>query len=234
MRNNILIPGLLVFVLFNIHICKAQWIDNKINIYAGYQTGMFRGNKQVHDGNFVFPSLYGNMNNSNGMFTKISCNCHPFISYGLELTHLIASDWKYDSNQVYTGSEIRMNSMAPVIQLHSKFLQKGVFNRFRFFIELSPVIGISDFTSSRQLFNIQSSVDSISAPKKSNDVFYGFKGNAGIEWAFSQSTSLMISYSLQHNWVESILYSDTHFTVSQLKIGLLFKLMKDERFLYRN
>lgn len=108
-----------------------------------------------------------------------------------------------------------------------------LFNRCKLYLEISPTVGFSTFSSSNELFVILGT-DNITTPTKSNDFYYGFNGSAGVECAFTQALGMFVSYSLQYNRVQSILYNDDHFTGSQLSIGFSLKLFKDKRYLYRN
>jgi hypothetical protein len=232
MRNRSIVLGALVCFTLNIHICKGQLIDNKINIYLSYFNGLFHGDNQIHDGNFVFPAFYGNLNNIKGASIKALYKGHQNISYGITLSQSFASDWNYINEEFYLDSKVEMQSLAATIQLHNKFSPHGIFNRFKFYLEISPTFGLSNFSSSNELFVVKGT--NITTPASSNDFYYGFNGSTGIECAFTQAIGMLISYSLRYNRVQSILYNDDHFTVSQLNVGFFIKLMKDKRYLYRN
>lgn len=233
MRNRIIIWGIFVCFTFNIHVSNAQLIDNKINIYLGCHNGLFYGKSQIQDGSFIFPSFYSNLKYFKGASIKALYKGYENISFGLTLSKSLASDWDYLNDEFYSSSKVEMQSLAPTIQLHNKFSQHVFFNRCKFFLEISPTIGFSAFSTSNELFVIQSA-DNITAPTASNDFYYGFSGSTGFECALTQDLGVFISYSLQNNRIQSILYNDDHFTVSQLNIGILLKLFKDKRYLYRN
>lgn len=233
MRNKIIIWGILTCLTFNIHISKGQFIDNKINIYIGCNNGIFHGDNQINEGSFMFPSFYSNLNNVTGASIKALYKGYQNISYGIALSQSFASGWNYENEEFYLGSKTEMQSLAATIQLHNKFSQHGLFNRCKFYLEISPMVGFSAFSSSNELFVVHGT-DNITAPTTSNDFYYGFNGSTGIECAFNQALSMFISYAFQYNRIQSILYNDDHFTVSQLNVGFFIKLMKDKRYLYRN
>jgi hypothetical protein len=233
MKNKIVFFSFVICFSFQILNCKAQFIDNKINISASYNIGVFHGDKQVHDRNFIFPAFYSNLSNIKVASIKALYKGHQNISYGITLSQSFASDWNYKNEEFYLDSKAEMQSLAATIQLHNKFSPHGIFNRCKFYLEISPTIGLSTFSSSNELFVVHGT-DNITTPVTSNDFYYGFNGSTGIECAFTQAIGMLISYSLQYNRVQSILYSDDHFTASQLNVGFLIKLKKDKRYLYRN
>ena len=195
---------------------------------------MFHGDEQIQEGSFKFPSFYNNLNTLKGYSLKALYKAHQNLSIGIEASLMNASDWKFNNNIFYSESKVKMQSLAIPIQLHSKFSEYGIFNRSKFFIELSPVIGKSSFSSDKELFDTTGSNSNTSSPKLSFDQFYGLIGTAGIEFSISQSLGFFISYSLQYNQVKSLVYNDEHVLFSQLKIGIFSKLSKDEKYLYRN
>lgn len=128
MRSRIKIWGILVCFAFNIHICNAQLIDNKLNIYFGCYNGLFLGKNQIQDGNFIFPAFYANLNNFKGASIKALYKGYQNLSYGLTLSQSFASDWTYENDEFYSISKVEMQSLAATIQLHNKFSNYGVFN----------------------------------------------------------------------------------------------------------
>jgi hypothetical protein len=228
MRNNILS----IFLLLTIFItgslnCRAQIIDNKINLYGGYEKGWFYGNESINEHSFIYPSLYSNLKSLNGISLKILYNNHSQIfSFGITFTHFKGTDWKSSDSPEYNGSKVILQSLSPAIQIHSKLTETGVFNRIRLFFEIAPSIGLSKLTLSNPLFDIQSGNSIISQPMNSIDLFYGFKGDSGIELAINQSVSVYLSYSYSHNWIKSKLYADNHFSSSWLSLGTILRLKK--------
>jgi hypothetical protein len=233
MKNRILFFSLII-CLFQIHRCNAQLIDNKINIYAGYYAGVFHGEKLIQKGNFKFPSFYNNLNNINGLCVKFLYHGSQYLSYGMDISISNASKWNHDNNDFYLESQVNMQSLALPIQLHNKYSQHGFFNRFKVHMEFSPIIGLSSFSSSKELFDILGIEAKITTPTVSSDIYYGFSGSTGMEYAFSQTIGMFVSYSLQYNRIKSILYSDDYFSFSRLKVGFVLKLMNDKTYLYRN
>jgi hypothetical protein len=233
MRNSTILLITVICFFTCSSICSGQMLDNRLNISAGYHLGTFHGNGHIQNGSFLYPAFYSNLANMNGIWLKALYKAGAYVSPGIKLAGSNASGWKYDDNPEYNTASVRLFSIAPVLQFHTKHFHKGFFNRGKLFAEISSAMGISGFTSSDELFQIQG-VKAVSAPKESNDFFYGIEGSAGLEWSLSQTTGIMMSYSLHHNRVSSILYSEKYFTASQLNIGIVFRLMKDKHFLYRD
>jgi hypothetical protein len=139
----------------------------------------------------------------------------------------------YVRGYVQTENTTSYESLAATFQLHNKLSPRRIFSHCKIYLEISPTIGFSAFSSSNELYVVHET-DKIPIPTTCNDFYYGFNGSTGIECAFTQAIGMLISYSLQYNRVQSILYSDDHFTVSQLNVGFFIKLKKDKRFFYRS
>ena len=155
------------------------------------------------------------------------------ISLGISASSANASNWNYSNSVEYMNAKIKMTTISPSIQCHTAFSNFGFYNRARMFTAVSPVVGFSDLTLANPLFDIQSSNGTILPPVNSVNFYYGIKGDIGLEYAFSQSFGFVISYTYQYSWVTSALYNDNHFAISQINIGILLKLKKDKRFIYR-
>ncbi len=234
MKNRIFLLITIVCFLCRIHISKAQLIDNKINVYASYNTGIFHGKGQVYNGNFIFPSFYNNLDNIKGLSMKFLFNKSPHLSYGIKVSRNEASDWNYGNDNFYSDSKAEMKTLAIPIQFHNKLSKYKLNSHFRFYAEIAPLIGISSFSSTSELFLVQKSGIDIISPTASDDFYFGLNGSTGIEYAFSQSIGMFISYSLEYNRIKSSLYNDNNFSVSQFNAGIIVKLLKDKKFQYKS
>lgn len=232
-NNSIILICLIVYLCSQVVTCKAQKLDNHINIYAEYVTGIPHGKELIEEKNFIYPSLYNNMNNVDGMSLKVLYKNHPYISWGMAMTLLKASNWKYKDRLDFQGSTIGMQSISPVIQFHNQYSGSNFINRVNSFLEIAPLVGLSNVTLCDSVFQIKSLNDPIIPPKNSHDLFFGVKTSIGLEWSITQSVGLVFSYSLQYNWIKSILYNEKQFTGSQLNLGIILKLKKDKHFFYQ-
>lgn len=234
MKNRIFLLTTIICFLCQIHIAKAQLIDNKINVYANYSTGMFHGKGQANSGSFVFPSFYSNLNNINGLSIKLLLNASPHMSYGIKVSRSEASDWNYENDNFYSDSKAEMRTLAIPIQFHNKLSKYKLNSHFKFYVEMAPLIGISSFSSTSELFQVQKAGIGIISPTASDDFYFGLNGSTGVEYAFSQSIGMFMSYSLEYNRIKSSLYNDNHFSISQFNAGIIVKLLKDKKFQYKN
>ena len=233
MKNKLILLCLVVLVLSRVHVCNAQLINNYINLYVEYLSGTIYGKNLIHEGNFSYPSLYGNLNSYNGYSGKILFKCHQNISIGANLAYCKASGWKYGTSSDYSGSVIKIKSFFPSVQLHNKLSKPGLFNHCTLFAEIAPVFGIAKLSLPNNIFDIQTSNNNDFSTIKSNSPIYGIANSIGVELSITQLIGLSVSYTYQFNKVKSIYYFDNHFTSSSVKIGLIFRLLKDKRYLYR-
>jgi hypothetical protein len=223
---------LLFFTIFAFNICQGQILDNKVRIYYNYTIGGFNGKEMLTDGNFTAPSLFANCLNLTGFSFKGLIKTGPVISMGVAIERLKASGWELLDNADYSNSSVSLYSLSPVIQIHNKFKEPGFSNRFKIYAEVAPVAGYSKLTLTNPLFDIRSNEYNVSTPLNSSDFFLGIKGAIGVEFAINQVAGICCSYSLSYNRISSKLYSDTHFSASQVQVGAFVKLIKDKRFFY--
>lgn len=233
MRIKILIALCATLILFSrTSICEAQFISNKINIYAGYGKGGFHGDKSVNENNFIYPSLYANYDKLDGISLKVLYNYKKHFSFGLTYSQMHASNWEYPDSMYYQGSEVKLQSLSADIQMHTKLAETGILNRVRLFLEISPTTGISSLSLTSPLFDIQEGNSPVDQPDGSRDKYFGVSGKLGAEVFFNQMIGVFIDYSYGYYSVSSKLYSDDQFANQIIEAGIVIKLMKNQRYFY--
>ncbi len=213
--------------------CLAQLIDNKLSLHIEKVIGSFQGKQLVHDGNFVYPSLFNNYNHIEGYSLDATWKMGKNISVGLSSSYLNSSEWKYSDKPVYAGSESKIIAFAPLLQLHTAFRSSGIFNRTKVYVNFMPVAGFLQLKIANPIFDLETKNGRFIPATSSSDPFYGLQGGMGIEFALNQNLGLTGSYICQKSWIKSILYNDTHLMNTQLKFGVVIKLFKDKYYLYR-
>lgn len=233
MRSKKLCAVCLLAIIFSGSLfCNAQLIGNDITICSGYFRGLFQGNKSIIENDFIYPSLYANFKNLDGISLKVLYNYDKYFSFGISLSHLRAINWKLPDSMLYQESKVNLRSLSPVVQIHTKLNETGAFNKIRLFLEVAPTIGISKLSLSNPLFEIREGNASISQPTGSNDMYFGLRGSLGAEVSLTQAVGLFLDCSYGYYRVSSKLYSDTHFANYGLEAGVVIKLKKNKRYFY--
>lgn len=222
---------LFVFVI----ICYqgySQLIDNKINVYFGYNLASFSGQKVLNEKGFISPSLFSNYHSATGESIKGLMKLNQYCSIGLGLDVLSASRWENPLYNDYNGSTINLYAISPTINIHTKLKGTGIANRFKLFTELAPSIGQSNVKLSKSIFDLQSQSSRNTPPNSSNDTFIGAKWSAGLEVAINQFAGVFYTFSMQQNFINSKLYNDNHFFCTKMDFGLFLKFKKEKRYFY--
>jgi hypothetical protein len=219
--------------MFLSYLGVAQIIDNKINVYIGYGLADIHGNKILHEDDFISPSLFANYIQSNDMSFKILVKQNQFLSLGFCYNTYNAFNWKNQQYIDYNESTLKQYSFSPIIQFHNKMKESGLQNRIKLYMEVAPIIGMSDLQLTYSLFDIQSNKGDVSLPLNSNDPFYGVKVSVGTEVSINHYLGVFISCTGQKCWISSNLYNDKHFSNMQIEGGLFLRLLKDKRYFYR-
>jgi opacity protein-like surface antigen len=219
-------------VFFIISTANSQLINKKLNIHVNYNIGDFMGKDFSNDNGFVYPYLYSNMTKLNGYSFKATCKIHSLFSAGLEGGEMTGTNWSAENNILYEGAKVNLKSISPVFQIHTRYNETGLYNRLKIYGEVAPVFGQSKLQLQKPIFEINSSSESENLFLESVDSYFGIKGGAGVEFAFSKEAGINLSYSVQQNFISSAFYNDEDFLHSQLSIGLYFRLFYDKRFAY--
>jgi hypothetical protein len=211
---------------------KAQLAQKNLNLNASFNIGNFTGKEMSDNNGFIYPNLYSNLTKLNGYSFKATYKIHSLFSVGLEVGELRGTNWGAENNNLYEGAEVNLKSISPVFQIHTRYNETGLYNRLKIYGEIAPVFGQSKLQLQKPIFEINNSTESENKFLETIDNYFGIKGSAGVEFAFSKVAGLNVSYSVQQNFISSALYNDEDFLYGQLSIGLYFRLFYDKRYAY--
>ncbi len=223
---------LILLLSFACYSTQAQIINNKVNIYFGYISGAYSGEKILNLDNYISPALFPNFHAVNGLSIKGLVKYNKFLSIGLGFDYSIANKWSSDEHTDFDNSIATNYTFSPTVQFHSPYKESGIFNRLTVMFELAPTVGSSKFELQNSLFEIQSDNEQVTVPMNSKDFLFGIKTGAGFELAINNRLGVYFNYSFQTNWISSILYADTNMLNSNLAFGLKIKLIKDKYYFY--
>ena len=224
-------PILLISVIFLCGVCKAQFIDNKVNIYFGCSQGYYYGNKVLIENDFQYPSLFQNYTKAYGLTIGASTKINENFSLALSFIEERASVWEYLDYTDYKGSFVNKYSIFPKIQIHNKFYETGVLNRLKVNFEFFPIFGTAVLTLANPVFEIQSE-DQISLPSTSEYLFYGLGGGLGFEFTLTKDIGILLNYSINHSWISSELFIDEKFINSLVSFGFFSKFARNKHYYY--
>ena len=210
----------------------SQLIDNKLNVYFGYNTASFSGQKVLNENGFISTALFPNYHSVTGESIKALMNLNQYCSIGFGLDVMSATRWENQLYNDYTGSTINLYTISPTINIHTKLRSSGIANRVKLFTELAPSIGQSNIKLSKSIFDLQTQSSRSTPPTNSNDFFIGAKWSAGMEVAINQFVGVFYTFSMQQNFLNSKLYNDNHFFCTKMDFGLFLKFKKEKRFFY--
>jgi len=209
----------------------SQLLEDRINFYIGYQSGFYTGNELFNDHGTIAPSFYSNLTSNNGLVVKDVYNLSPNLGVGFKLGFLTSTNWKSNKYVSYNGSKSATINLQPVIQIHSKFRENGLYNRLKVYGEISPVIGFSLVSVKNNLF-FTSDSEIKNNTFTSNNLIYGLEAGVGCEYAFTNKTGVFINLSLQEGFIKTPFFLDNRYTLSCINVGFRINISKVKRFNY--
>ena len=232
MKKTYKIQALSVLILLMGVELHAQFTEGRINLYAGYSMGTYRGDSLINEDGFVTPALYPNFSGMNGWMVKALAGGNKYIRIGAGFDHVKARGWEYHEEIDYEGSEMVMNSYSLIAQFRTKLARAGILNRISVCAELAPVVGTARLTLSHPLVDIESEDDSAEQPMETSDLFAGGRVAAGFECLITNTFGFYISCSYNFQQVDSKLYHDDRIISPGLDAGFIVRLMNDKRYYY--
>lgn len=209
----------------------CQLLEDKTNVYFGYQNGFYLGNELFNSNGTISPSFYSNLKSNNGLTIKYLTNQTPNLGLGFKLGFLTSTNWQSSNYISYNGSSSSSIKLQPVFQMHTKSNKNGLYNCMKLYGEISPVFEFSMISIRNNLFDI------IETEKKYNtfsinNLFYGLEVGVGCEYAFTNKIGAYIDMSMQEGFINAPLFLDSNFTLLGFNIGVRINLSKVKRFNY--
>jgi len=210
----------------------AQLLENKTNLSLSYQRALFMGGEMFNSKGTIAPSFYSNFKQANGLVVKETQKISDHISVGVSVGLLSASGWQSRNYASYDGSKSTTMSFQPVFQYHTKFAKSGLYNRLKWYGELSPVLGWSTLDISNHMFEIVGDKNPLNQVVNSNKLSYGVQVGVGGEYALTNKLGLLLNLSVQQSYIHSPMFIDNKYTLSSINIGMYYNLSKIKRFNY--
>lgn len=222
-----------LLLAIGISTLSAQFIDNRLHLYAGYSLGSFHGLQMVSDGEFQYPALYSNLITLHGPGMELMWGLTNRLYIGLGMQHLTGDQWNFESETLYAGTSMAITSLQPVLQYNSGKGETNLANRIRFTAEARPSLGVSELSLHDSL-TISSGEPGPEIPViEGANLFFGLQGALGIDFSISQAAGIYVRYHFSHNWItQPTIYPDKVFTYSQLETGFIVRFIKDKRFMF--
>jgi len=209
----------------------SQLLEDKTNVYIGYQNGLYLGNELFNDHETIFPSFYSNLRSNNGLTVKYLTNQTPNLGLGFKLGFLTSTNWQSSNYISYNGSSSSSITLQPVFQIHTKFKENGLYNCMKLYGELSPVIGFSKLSIRNNLFDI-SGLDKNYNTFSSNNLIYGLEVGVGCEYALTNKIGACVNVSVQEAFINAPFFLDNRYTLLGFNIGVRINISKVKRFNY--
>lgn len=221
-----------IFIVFAGSSARSQLIDNKINFYFSYSNGKCLGKEMTVEDNFNYPALFSNFQDVSGYKIQILVKKGKHLSYGAGMELMEAFDWVLPDNTNFSDSRMTLYSLSPEIRIHTAFRGHGIFNRLRLFGSLAPSFGVFRLSLAEPPFEIQGTDTPQSTFLENEDIFVGFSGSMGVEYALFQYIGLFIEYSQHFSWASSLVFQESAFFRSQVQFGLMIRILRDKRYYY--
>jgi hypothetical protein len=224
---------LITFSMVLLFQIRAQFIENRMDLYIGLQGNSMKGDEMVREGDFTAPALFPNMETGRGLVFKGVFNLGNIFSIGAGLRQNKYTDWTLTGYDVYQTALVKTSSLSVILGLHTPFKESGLMNRLRFSIQLAPVIGVCKFSSEATPYIIISGTDNlVNGARESKDFLWGAELSGGLDFTVSNDVGLYVRFGYQQNQVSSKLYLDDRFSSCYYEGGAIFRLSKNKRFYF--
>lgn len=212
----------IIFIFYSLY-SVAQLFETKSNFLIGYNAGGFVGKQLFNSQGTIAPSYYSAIDTFKGLTLGVAYKLSTHFSTGILVDYSYSSKWKSPQYTTYDSSLIQSFHFCPVIQYHTAYNEFGLWNRFKMYANLSPVVSYSRVVLPIALRETTSFL-------YINEMSYGARFTVGAEYALSNQVGVFLNTSLQQSFVKSQLYIDSNYLLQNVNIGLCFTLLKSKTF----
>ena len=208
---------------------KAQFLDNRLSVYAAFSTGTFPGDYWVDSSGLVTPSLFANYSGTTGISTSLSFDMNEWIAATLHASIHSAGNWDHPESELYQRAGLQYYYVAPGLRLQSPYRQLGFLNRGRLFAGLSYGGGQMTLDLHNPVMSILWGQRRPSSPDGETTFYHGWKASAGFQYTINPSLGFYAGYSLHSNRIDGLFFTDTGFKASLLEVGVFLRFMDKRR-----
>jgi hypothetical protein len=222
---------ILGFLLFINTLLSGQYIDNRLDIYAGGGISIPVSSKNTGQGSFVYPSLLGNFAESACYKAGLNYWLKSNICLGFEYEKVKFSQWQ--------GNEEIFVIISPKLRLNSFSLQAGYFPDVLKQIKIPGKIGILGGVELVQqslswtAFSYTFYHPNITTlPFEDTNISQGFK--VGLRYTKQLNFNGGIQFDLSYKFyqAESLYYVEKSFQSLNFSVLLSFRALKNRHYNY--
>ncbi len=208
---------------------KAQFLDNRLSVYAAFSSGTFPGDHWAESGGLVTPSLFANYSGNTGISTSLSYDLTEWFAATLHASAHTAGKWDHPESELYHKAGLQYYYVAPGLRLQSPYRQLGFLNRGRLFAGFSYGGGQMTLDLLKPVMTILWGQRRPSSPDGETTFYHGWKASAGFQYTINPSFGFYAGYSLHSNRIDGLFFTDTGFKASILEVGVFLRFMDKRR-----
>ena len=221
--------------LFSYKLLAQRYVlESRAGLSISYSFMHPTGQSEVSNSSFVYPGLLSNFKKGSGLTLHYSKHVKSIFWGGLLGSRSAFFDWQFkQAPDVFKDAVVLINSAHLNILLKSRFQERGVLNKIRFFGGIAPgvyQIVVDLPTALNQYVNS----NGISTPVffYSRSVKPGVFVNTGIEYSINNKWAFVIDAGYNYTLVKSSVYLDPNFQWMSLNFSLQLRLARNRNYLH--
>jgi hypothetical protein len=211
---------------------RAQFIDNKLNVYTGGAYQIMPSKQMAVQGDFIMPSYYNNMQVGYGGTLKLVYKLHANFSTGLLYETHTFKNWKSRS-ELYEGASAYSRNLGTVLMFHKQASARGNLSRLRYIVQLSPQVVEHSMTMKGTPYTVVPSTSTL-IRNTTSESYSGLGANLslGVELVLNRMIGGFINYGYHQSQVNSRFHNDVWVRYQYLEAGLFLRMLHNKRYYY--
>jgi hypothetical protein len=189
------------------------------------------GDKNTDEDGFVLPSLFANYSEGSQISLRTTYKLKPVWSVGVEFNQLKFESWNYgEGEDLFNNSISTVTNLGISLKVHSKFKQKGAYNKLQLYAIISPCISNVKLVLQEPTFSIAPQDQMQDGLIERNSQSWGMNTSTGLIYSVTQKLSFFAEGGFLVTRVESQLHNDKFIKAIYLNVGLCFQIVKSKSF----
>lgn len=211
----------LFFAVTASEICAQKLVvENQSSLTFFYSQPTPFGNSTITNNGLTYPGLISNYQKGIAFGVQYAQQIKSIYWAGVRFSRFQFSDWKFnETSEVFKGSTLSINSLHLTFIAKSKFSERGMRNKLRFFGLLAPGV-----------YQIAADMPNAVAGY-SKSVRVGLMLSAGVEYSVNNKLALMFEAGYHYVPAQSDVYFENNFQWYNINFGIQFRMSRNRNYL---
>ncbi len=221
-------------LIISIQVASAQYINNKLNIYAGVRKLTVPNLSTSIQGDFRMPAFYYTMQPGFSHSVRATYHLTDFLRAGIGYEQSEFSNQHDKDHSIYSGAQAKAKYWGAIVMVHKKASSVGHLSKVRFTAQVNPQVGFHWASVRSTPYSAYMLTGGREVALPATEQYTGAGGNVsvGLEYTCFNIMGLYANYGYSYHRTKSTLHADPSLRYQFVEAGLYLRLLNNKRYFY--